>query len=101
MTRRVLVTEHAETELHDIARWYDGRCPGLGKAMLAKFELTVIQIEQFPESFERIDERYRRAFLGRFPYFIVYRVVVDTVRILRVMPEKGDPQMVSQLPMAK
>lgn len=92
MIRRVIVTERAETELHLAARWYDERCPGLGKALLAKFELTVSQIQQFPDSFEQIDATYRRAVLGRFPYFIAYRVMPDTVRILRFMPERGDPR---------
>lgn len=97
MTFSVVVTQQAEAELHAAARWYDERCPGLGKAYLAKFELTVAQIEQFPESFERIDDRYRRAVLGRFPYFIVYRVAADSIRILRVMPEKGDPRTLRSL----
>lgn len=94
MTIRVVVTELAESELHSTARWYDSRCPGLGKAFLAKFELTVEQIHRFPESFERINDRYRRAVLGRFPYFVVYRVLPNALRILRVMPERGDPKKI-------
>lgn len=97
MTYRVIVSEQAEAEMHANARWYDSRCPGLGAAYLAKFELTVAQIQQFPESFERINDRYRRAVLGRFPYFIAYRTVGDTVRILRVMPEKGNPRTLKTL----
>ena len=84
--------------MHAIARWYDGKCPGLGNAYLAKFELTVAQIQRFPESFERIDDRYRRAMLGRFSHFVVYRIVGQTVRILRVMPERGDPRDLTRLP---
>ena len=92
MTYQVIVTERAETELHETARWYEARCPGIGMALLAKFEITVTQIQHYPESFERIDSIFRRAVLGRFPYFVVYRVVSGTIRILRVMPERGDPQ---------
>lgn len=91
MSIAVVVTARAEAELHEVARWYDSRRPGLGRALLAKFELTVAQIQHFPESFERIDDCYRRAILGRFPYFVAYRVTIDSIRILRVMPEKGDP----------
>jgi hypothetical protein len=94
MTLRVVVTELAETELHITARWYDSRCPGLGNAFLAKFELTVEQVRRFPESFEKIDHQYRRAVLGRFPYFVVYRNATDALRILRVMPERGDPKKI-------
>lgn len=97
MTRQVVVTAQAEAELRQAAEWYDCRCLGLGRALLVKFELTVEQIRHFPESFERIDPCYRRALLGRFPYFVVYRIVTDTIRILRVMPEKGDPRNLTSL----
>lgn len=72
------------------ARWHDGRCPGLGIAFLAKLELTVEQIRRIPDCFQKINDQYRRAVLGRFPYFAAYRVAAETLRILRVMPERGD-----------
>lgn len=92
MTWRVVVTKLAEDELHETARWYDSRRPGLGDALLAKFELTVTQIQQVPESYERFNAPYHRAPLGKFPYFVAYRVLPDAVRILRVLPERSDPR---------
>lgn len=52
MTRSVVVDPQALAEAREAARWYEDRCSGLGKLFLAKLDLTVAQITQFPESFE-------------------------------------------------
>jgi plasmid stabilization system protein ParE len=97
MTYQVFVAQKAEADLDTQANWYEHRCPGLGTAFRAKFELAVLQIQQFPHSCTGIDSLYRRIFLGRFPYFVVYRIVSDTIRILRVMPEAGNPRHLDDL----
>jgi plasmid stabilization system protein ParE len=97
MTLPVVVTERAEADLTEVIDWYEQQRAGIGKVFRAKFELTARQIERFPESFEQIDLVYRRAVLGRFPYFVAYRVLPDSVRILRVLPERGDPTTHSSL----
>lgn len=91
MTRPVILDPLAVAEAIEAASWYDNRCPGLGKAFLAKLELTVAQIHRFPESFEEVPPVFRRAVLGRFPYFIGYRITPEAIRILAVMHERRAP----------
>lgn len=91
MTQPISIDPLALADLRQASRWYDERCPGLGQVFLAKFELTVAQIRQFPEGCERIDEHLRRISLGRFPYFVAYRVLPEAIQILGVMHERRDP----------
>lgn len=92
MTPPVVVTERAEADVKAIAEQCERRRPGESVVFRVRFELTARQIEQFPESCEEIDGVYRRAMLGRYPFFVAYRVLPDQVRILRVLPERGDPR---------
>jgi plasmid stabilization system protein ParE len=88
----VVVTDRAEADVKAIAKQCELRRPGESVVFRVRFELTSRQIEQFPESCEEIDGVYRRAMLGRFPFFVAYRLLPDHVRILRVLPERADPR---------
>lgn len=88
---RVTWHPHAEDELVESARFYDGRVGGLGADFLDAVDATVEQILSSPERFPVVEHEIRRCRVKRFPYCLYYRYVPGTIRILVVMHHSRHP----------
>ena len=62
----------ALSELAEAADYYEEKVTGLGADFIDEVEAAISRIQQFPQAWGRISERYRHCQLRRFPYSIVY-----------------------------
>ena len=74
----------AETELLEVARYYEKQASGLGEEFLAKLERVLTVLKAHPEIGAPAQSGTRRAFTRRFPYAVVYlpessRIIVVAV----------------------
>lgn len=97
MTRPIELTERALAEAAAAAEWYESRRPGHGRAFRLEFDHALSSIADHPEGYQAINERFRRAFLRRFPFVVVYRILPDLVEITGVLPTRSDPTVLSLL----
>jgi plasmid stabilization system protein ParE len=75
----------ARIEHLDQVAFYESRQKGLGLEYLAEFEDAISRILEGPERYRVVVEpNIRRYRLVRFPFWVMYRVVANTVQILAV-----------------
>ena len=88
-----LITFHpdAESEITEVARYYEAHRPGLGSDFLGEVERGLDQISTNPEASQRIARRVRRKPLWRFPYNLIYAVYPDRIRIVACAHRKRRP----------
>ena len=91
MTLPVVLRQSAIKELNSAYRWYESEREGLGREFLADFKQLAKSIEDFPQSFVRINDKIRRASLNRFPYMVFYRVESKRIIVLSVLHQARDP----------
>lgn len=65
----------AENEIGRAARFYEDRVPGLGKDFIAEVAHCFGRIQDFPQLGSADPEGFRRMFLRRFPYAVIYELV--------------------------
>ena len=82
---------HAEKELEEIEKHYDGIREALADRFRAEFELAILRILKFPTGWHSLSELVRRCRLNSFPYGIIYRLKGDEIRILAVMHNRRAP----------
>lgn len=59
--------------------WYEDRVEGLGDEFLKAFYAAIAKIQREPAFFRMVHSDFRRVLLKRFPYFLYYRIEMDTV----------------------
>ena len=82
----------AEAEHLESVAWYETRRAGLGARYLAEFERTLEQVQENPNRYP-IDRRpdIRRAYLRRFPFTVLFRVLEGQVEVLAVAHHRRRP----------
>jgi len=75
----------ALAEVEAARDWYEEKRAGLGAALVDEVSHALARIEEAPQSFVRdpAGRAARRAWLGRFPYSLIF-TVLDDHRILIV-----------------
>jgi toxin ParE1/3/4 len=93
MTRRVLVEPEAEAELQGAAEWYEEQQPGLGFALLDAAQLTYQQIQdgEHGTPVAGVQTEARRVPISRFPLWVVFVELPDTVVVVAYAHEKRRP----------
>ena len=81
----VIIEEHAAVEIEEIYYWYENKSPGLGERFKEDFDKKIKILFTHPHTFSFITPRHRRVPLKKFPYFIIYRIIEETVIILSVV----------------
>jgi hypothetical protein len=61
--------------------------------LLQEFTNLMLKIERFPLSYPIAEGEFRRALMHRFPYSVFYRVEGDTVFVMTLMHNHGDPDV--------
>jgi plasmid stabilization system protein ParE len=82
---------HAEKELEEIEKYYDGQAEALGNRFRDEIQLTIWRILRFPHGWHPLFEAVRRCRLNVFPYGLIYSVRDDGIRILAVMHLHREP----------
>lgn len=84
--RRLGVAPAARAELVDAAAWYERERAGLGAAFIDAADAVVERMRQTPLIFGPVPRHptVRRAKVGIFPYWIVFAVTDEAIRIVAV-----------------
>jgi plasmid stabilization system protein ParE len=91
MTRILLVSALAESDLADAADWYNRILSGLGDDFVLCVELALDRILEHPEAFTLILPAVRRALVRRFPYGVFFRLRHERIEIEAVFHLRADP----------
>lgn len=81
----------ALTEAETAARWYEDSRPGHGMTFRREVDQVIGRIGDHPAGYQLLGDRFRRAFLRRFPFVVVYRIVADEIEIIAIVPTRADP----------
>ncbi|HEX3130652.1 MAG TPA: type II toxin-antitoxin system RelE/ParE family toxin [Thermoanaerobaculia bacterium] len=90
---KIVFRRQAKLDLLEARRWYEEREPGLGFALRTEVEARLNDVQEYPEIHPRVDERIRRAALGRFPYGIFYVVDGETIRVIAILHRARSPEI--------
>lgn len=102
------MTEHRERSplrlsakaLHQVSVFavsYEAERRGYGFIFRQRLDEALSRIDEYPESFQRVNHRYRRALLQQFPFVVVYRMKSDHVEVVDLLPTRADPARMSRL----
>ncbi len=90
--KRVEFRPDAEEELQDAFDWYEEQEHGLGTRFAVAVDGMIDEIVRRPTSFPALENRrFRRAFLDKFPFAIVYSEEVNTLIIASVFHTSRNP----------
>jgi plasmid stabilization system protein ParE len=92
MTRPAIVSDAALEDRDAAADWYESQRGGLGARFKRAVRETLSAIEERPESFPAVDDRYRRALVPEFPYAVFFRIEADRVFVRAILHGHRDPQ---------
>ena len=81
---KVIIRISAEKDIREIFNWYEDIQEDLGVQFLDDFENTLIYIAAFPASFRVKYKTLRIVSMGRFPYFIFFRISKEGIIIQKV-----------------
>jgi plasmid stabilization system protein ParE len=92
----LLFEPEAVDDLAAAAAWYEERTPSVGIRLLFAVHETVRLIAEQPTLFALVprvarDLEVRRALVAVFPYFVIFRVRGDEIRIIAVAHAKRRP----------
>lgn len=68
MERKLIVVSEVEADIASAFAWYEEQRAGQGEHFLRTLDDRIKSILRSPELFEPVDDRYRRATVGKFPY---------------------------------
>lgn len=95
MSLPVRVSEEADAEMIDGARWYESHRAGLGHEFLDEVDVVVTRIAETPRVGSPVpgvaDTEIRRRPVKRFPYHVVYLELPDHLRVLAIAHDRRRP----------
>lgn len=74
----------AEQEFYEAAIRYQSDVPALGRRFRDEVERVIQLLLQHPEMGASVDENLRQFVLRRFPFSVVYAVIVDRIYIVAI-----------------
>lgn len=95
MTWHVLLLPAAETDIQAAIDHYNSVRPGYGELFRLEVDRAVALIRRWPEGYERVTPRLRRAVLRRFWYAVIYRPLPDAIRIVGVVSTYRNPAILA------
>ncbi|MEO6455174.1 MAG: type II toxin-antitoxin system RelE/ParE family toxin [Ginsengibacter sp.] len=81
----VIVEENAVFEIEEIYFWYENKLSGLGERFKEDLDKRIQILFTHPHTFSFITSDHRRFPLKNFPYFVIYKIIQNTVIILSVI----------------
>ena len=81
----------ARQELRQAAQYYERQVAGLGFAFTDEVERTVELIQESPGIGSPVWQYYRRVFVRRFPYSVVYREFENKLFVVAVAHHRRRP----------
>lgn len=91
MSRALIVTPEAETDILDGFQSYEEKQAGLGARFLDEIERSLDRIARNPYLYQEVEPDIRRAVVHTFPYLVFYTFDADAVHVLGVIHGAQDP----------
>ena len=92
MNYRVEFDPGAEQELLEAYVWYEEKSDGLGAEFMRQAKIQEARLSRAPLIHAVDYADIRRAFLGKFPYSLHFRVEGECVRVFACIHHSRDPQ---------
>ena len=91
MTRNVEILAIAEADLAQAREWYRQCNAELEADLIRCVEESLERIADDPLSFARVEGEIHHAFVHRFPYRIVFRMVADKIVVVAILHTSRHP----------
>jgi len=72
-------------------RWYQEQVDGLGEDFLKELESAYQAIVELPQTWPPFQKGFRRYFLSRFPFSVIYREKDNSIYVVSVMHNSRRP----------
>ncbi len=92
MIYSVIFHPEAEDEYNEAKLWYTKQLIGLDLEFIRCIDESIQKIKRNPDSYPFEFDNYRRKIVKRFPFKIIYEVLVDSVFILAVFHFSRNPE---------
>jgi toxin ParE1/3/4 len=96
MTVRVVIRRGAKHDLSAARDWYNAQQVELGTQFLDAFGLAIARMAAGPLRYPTVVADVHRLVMGRFPYSIYFRVRGDEVRVIAVLHQHRDPEVLQR-----
>jgi toxin ParE1/3/4 len=95
LTLPIRISEEADAEMAEAARWYETHRAGLGGEFLDAVDTAVAGIAEIPRMGSPVpgvsDLAIHRRPVRRFPYHVVYMELPDRLQILAIAHDRRRP----------
>lgn len=81
---QLILKHRAVTMVRKAYNWYEKQKKGLGEEFLLELDVYYKKIERTPQFYGKIEKGYRQVRLKRFPYVIVYDIIINEVVVFAV-----------------
>ena len=89
---RLVILKTAADDIKESSDWYDLQQKGLGKKFQSRVFHKLVNIENNPLLYPvKFSEEFRFARVNIFPFFIVFEVVGDEVRVNSIFHTSRNP----------
>lgn len=96
MTRPAILSYPALEDRDEAVDWYETQRGGLGDRFKAAVRAALTAIEERPNSFPAVDDRYRRALVAKFPYTIYFRIETDRIFVRAILHGHRSPDALAR-----
>ena len=93
MTRTLVVTSEAESEIDQAADWYDQRSRRSAVGFRDAVDKAFDTIRDNPEQYQIIYRQTRRVLLDGYPYALFYLVSETQVKVVSCFHTARDPKL--------
>ena len=91
MSYNVVIGDAAKQDLIDIIDYLHEISESYSIIFISEFEEYLAHLKEAPELFIRVRRKFRRMYLKRFKYHVIFRIDSDVVTILAVVHEHRHP----------
>jgi plasmid stabilization system protein ParE len=91
MSRRLIVSPAAESDLDSAYRWYENQRSGLGETFMTCVEAVFHRLLTTPQLHPLVFQSVRQAMVRRFPYVVCHTDDGQLVKIIAVFHGHRDP----------
>lgn len=88
---RTSIEPAALAEISEAYDWYEKQRAGYGERFVTAVDAALARIQNNPELYAVAHNGLRRVLLGRFPYFLAYRVQGGLIVVVACMHARRDP----------
>lgn len=91
MSYNLIFRTRALTEIQESYIYYESRVNGLGEQFVATLENELNHIVLYPKQVKTIRKEFRQAFIKRFPFVIIYKIIDKNIVVYSVFHTSRNP----------